>query len=179
MNAPGTPDSAAGVPPTLQEKLNELEILQQSLQDAKARADSYYEQLVRLTAEFENFRKRSEQRIEQARAVGRDEVVEKVLAFADALELAQRSVTPQTPAQSIIQGLKLLGSELDRLLKSLGVEPIDTHEKPFDPAWHEAVEQVESNKPEGTILGEIQRGYASHGRALRHARVRVSTRNSK
>ncbi len=175
MSAPEKND----IPDPLQEKLNELEILQQSLKEAKSKAGSYYEQIVQLTADFDNFRKRSEQRIEQARNVGREDVVEKVLAFADALELAQRSVTPQTSAQDILQGLKLLGSELDRLLKGLGVHPIDTHGKAFDPAWHEAVEQVESEKPDGTILGEIQRGYASNGKALRHARVRVSARNSK
>ena len=175
MNGPEKND----IPDPLQEKLNELAILQQSLKEAKSKAGSYYEQIVRLTADFDNFRKRSEQRIEQARDLGRADVVEKVLAFADALELAQRTVTPQTSAHDVLHGLKLLGTELDRLLKSLGVHPIETHGKKFDPAWHEAVERVESDKPEGTILGEIQRGYASNGRPLRHARVRVSAPNSK
>jgi molecular chaperone GrpE len=162
------------IPDQLQEKLNELLILQESLREAKAKADSYYEQLVRGAADFDNFRKRAEQRVEQSRTRGREEVAENVLAFADALERAQSSVTPQTPGQDVIHGLQLLHNEMEKLLRGLGVEPIKTKGAMFDPRWHEAVERVESEKPEGTIIEEVQRGYQVNDRVLRHARVRVS-----
>jgi len=162
------------IPDQLQEKLNELAILQESLREAKAKADSYYEQLIRLTADFDNFRKRSEQQLEQARGRGREEVVESVLAFADALERAQSSVTPQTPGKDILHGLQLLHGEMEKLLRGLGVEPIKTKGAMFDPLWHEAVERIESENPEGMIIEEVQRGYAVKDRVLRHARVRVS-----
>jgi molecular chaperone GrpE len=167
------------IPEPLEEKLNELTILQQSLEDAKAKGDSYYEQLVRLTADFDNFRKRSEQQLAEARRRGSEQVVENILSFADALDQAQRSVTPQTSAQDVLHGLQLLGIEMGRLLKNAGVEPIQTQEAVFDPHLHEVVEQAESDKPEGTILGEIQKGYSINGRVLRHARVRVSAHHSK
>lgn len=163
------------VPDPVQEKLNELSILQESLQEAKAKAASYYDQLLRLAAEFDNFRKRSEADREKARGRGRDEVLQGLLAFADALDKAQAVVTPQTPAASVREGLSLLHAEMGRLLKDLGVEPIPTERASFDPGLHEAAESVESEEPEGTILGEVQRGYLLNGRVLRPARVRVAS----
>jgi len=162
------------VPEALEEKLAELKILQESLNEAKAKAQSYYDQLVRSAADFDNFRKRSEQRIEQARLQGKEEVLEKILTLSDALQQAQNSLTPQSLPNVILEGLKLLGKEMDKTLQGAGIEPIRTDHQKFDPHLHEAVERVPSAEPEGTILGEVQRGYMFDGHVLRHARVRVA-----
>ncbi len=162
------------VPDALEEKLSELKILQESFQEAKKKADSYYDQLVRLAADFENYRKRSEQRIEQARLAGKEEALETLLSFSDTLQHALHSLTPRTPADQVIEGLKILMGDMDKMLRGIGVEKIKTEDQMFDPHLHEAVDRIPSDKPEGTILEEVQRGYTLNGRLLRHARVRVA-----
>ena len=162
----------------LSEKLAELNILQESVQEFKKKAESYYDQLVRLTADFENYRKRTEQNIKHARLLGKEEILEKILALSDALQQAAASLTPQTPPSTVLEGLKLLSKEMDKTLQGAGIEPIKTEHQMFDPNFHEAVDRVNSDKPEGTILEEIQRGYMFDGRVLRHAKVRVAAPNA-
>lgn len=172
-------EETSDISPALQEKLAELKILQESVLEAKGKADSYYDQLLRLTADFDNFRKRCDQRIEQARAQGKEEMLENVLSFADALEQAQRSITPDTPVENVVQGLKLLAGQMEKMLKANGMSRIPTKKMMFDPHLHEAVERAVSMEPEGMILEEVQAGYSLNGRVLRHARVRVASPNTK
>lgn len=157
-----------------EEKVSELEILQQSLEEKKRQAEDYYDQLVRLRAEFDNFRKRSEREKQNHLAWGKEEMLLKQIGLLDVLEHAANSARSSTNIESIRQGLDLIKREFAKMLTSEGVKEIESEGKKFDPAVHEAIERVASPEQEGTIIGVMQKGYMLNGRVVRPARVKVA-----
>ncbi|MCB4756003.1 MAG: nucleotide exchange factor GrpE [Elusimicrobia bacterium] len=163
--------------PELEQKLSELEILRQSLDEAKLKEKQMYDQLLRLGAEFENFRKRSEARIADARNAGREDVLIQVVGLFDALLHAEASCEKAKEVGPLKKGLHLLRQQFEKFLKDQGVVPIDTKGEKMNPHVHEAVAQVVNGEvEEGTILEEVQRGYKIFDRVLRPSRVSVATK---
>jgi len=163
--------------PELEEKLSELDILRQSLDQAKAKEKEVYEQLIRLAAEFENFRKKTEARIAEARRYGREDVLLGILPLTDALHQAESAVKDAKDTDSLKKGLALMAQQFDKFLKDQGLVPIKSLGEKLDPHRHEAVAQeVNDEKEDNLIVGEIQRGYTLEDRVVRPARVRVSTK---
>lgn len=157
-----------------EEKVSELDILSQSLEEKKKQADEYYDQLLRLKAEFENYRKRAEKEKQNHLLWGKEDVLLKQLNLLDVLEQAKQSTDTATNIESIKKGIELIYQEFVKMISSEGVTEIECLDKPFDPHLEEAVEQVESEKPEGTVVGVFQRGFRINGKILRPARVKVS-----
>lgn len=157
-----------------EEKLSELEILKQSLEEKAKESAEYYNQLLRLKAEFENFRRRNEKEKQNHLAWGKEDILLKQVALLDVMEQAAASTQAATNIESIKQGLELIKMEFVKMLSSEGVVEIDCLGKIFDPQLHEAVEQVESEAPEGTVTEVMQKGYMLKERVIRHARVKVS-----
>jgi len=98
----------------------------------------------------------------------------KQVGILDVLEQAAASTQTATNIESIKQGLGLIRQEFIKMLSSEGIVEIDCLNKPFDPALHDAVEQVESNEPEGTITEVMQKGYTLKDKLVRPARVKVA-----
>src|SRR4051812_25799453 len=94
--------------PELEEKLSELEILRQSLEESKTKEKDVFDQLLRQTAEFQNFRKRSESRIIESRKAGKEDVLLQIISLADALVQAELSNRKATDAEAIKKGLTLV-----------------------------------------------------------------------
>ena len=139
--------------------------------EAKARAnwDSY----VRAVAELENFRKRSERELDNARRYAIERFAQDLLPVADALEAAVQAAGAD--ASAIAAGVQATLRELQRAFEKAGIKLIDPAGQPFDPAWHEAmVAQESADQPPGTVLGVVQKGFSLNGRLLRPARVIVS-----
>ncbi len=158
----------------LQEKLSELAILQQSVEDQKAKAADFYDQLLRLRAEFDNYRKRVEKEKVEARAWGKQDVIMPLLALVDVFEQALAQAQRATDTKQVLVGLEFLHKNFSSFLKSEGLTPTDLSGKAFDPHVAEAVEQVEVEGDQvGQVLAEIQKGYSFNGRVIRPARVRV------
>src|ERR1051326_1245986 len=163
--------------PDLAEKLSELEILRQSLDEVKAKEKELYDQLLRLTAEYQNFRKRCETQIATARRSGREDVLLPVISLADAVRQAGDASEKAKDLESLKKGLRLLREEFDRFLLDQGLTPIETKGKMLDPHLHEAIAQVhDANLTEGAIVDEIQRGYTLNGQIVRPSRVRVAAK---
>ena len=161
--------------PELAEKLSELEILRQSLDQVKAKEKDLFDQLLRLNAEFQNFRKRSEQRITQARRAGKEDVLGAVISLADAMAHAQLSAENAKDVASLKKGIEMLKNQVDKFLADQGLVAIETKGQKMDPHRHEAIAQViDAGLEEGTIVDEIQRGYTMNGNVVRPARVRVA-----
>jgi molecular chaperone GrpE len=162
-----------------EQKLAELAILKQSLDDAKAKAEDYFNQLVRLKAEFENFRKRTEKEKADARRWGREEVVLRLIEILDVMEQADAAARKAADPKSIAAGLNMLFGEFRRFLKEEGVEEVaaPVGEK-YSPESHEALETAEEEGDGGAILEVYQKGYRFQGRLLRPARVKVSKSKS-
>jgi len=158
----------------LDEKLSELGILQQSLEEQKAKAVDYYDQLLRLKAEFDNYRKRVEKEKVEARQWGKQDVLMPLLSLVDVFEQAIAQAENAKDVKQVAVGLEFLHKNFSGFLKSEGLTPLDVVGKALDPHLAEAVEQVEVESDQlGQVLGEIQRGYSFNGRVIRPARVRV------
>jgi molecular chaperone GrpE len=157
-----------------EEKLSELEILQQSLEEKKKQADEYYDQLLRLKADFENFRRRTERDKQAHLQWGKEEILLKQIGLLDVLEHALQSARTSTNIESIQKGLELIRQEFAKMIYSEGIAEIESQGKKFDPSVHDAIEQVESDQPEGTVLETVQKGYQLNGRLIRPAKVKVS-----
>lgn len=143
---------------------------------AQEKTKEYYERMLRISAEFENYKKRSARETESFRKFANESILKDLLPVVDNLERAISSAAAgQGAEQCITEGVDLTLKEILRVLARYGVNPVEAQGKPFDPAIHEAVMQQESEEfPENTVLTEFQRGYTLHERILRPAMVVVS-----
>jgi len=134
------------------------------------------DRLMRRTADFENFRKRAERDRSDFLQFAGMEFVREMLPILDDFE---RALKTESADPSYAKGIHLIYTRLYDALKKMGLEPMDTVGKAFDPNLHQAVERVETDKAEDqSILGEFQRGYNFKGKLLRPAMVRVAVRPS-
>src|SRR5262245_11753013 len=142
----------------LDEKLSELAILQQSLEDQQAKAAEYYDQLLRLKAEFDNYRKRVEKEKTDARAWGKQDVLMPLLSLVDIFEQALEQAEKAKDVKQVSKGLEFLHKNFSSFLKSEGLSVVEVVGKTFDPHLAEAVEQVPvDNGQAGQVLSEVQK----------------------
>ncbi len=144
------------------------------------------DQLKRQAAEFQNYRRRTEQEKAQSVSLGKSLVISTMLDVIDDFERsleatnkAEEEVEGElSPTyQSLKNGVELVYQKLTGEINRLGVEPIEAEGQPFDEELHEAMMQQPAGDGEeaGIVLTEIQRGYRMGDRVLRHARVIVSS----
>ena len=145
-----------------------------ALEEEKAKLE---ERLVRLHADFDNFRKRTLREKQEALSYGHEQVVKDLLAVVDNLERAIEHASASSGAdfEGMLQGVDLVRRELLGVLAKHGVGPIEAEGEVFDPNLHEALAQVEDEKvPAGRVARVLQKGYRLRDRLLRPARVLVS-----
>jgi molecular chaperone GrpE len=141
----------------------------------KAERDELKDLLLRRQAEFDNFRKRSEKERSEYLQYAGMEIVREIIPILDDFE---RAMKVEGGTAEYTKGVELIYSHMYETLKKQGLEPIDTAGRSFDPHLHQAVERVETkDAPEGTILGEFQRGYNFKGKLLRPSMVKVAVRS--
>ncbi|MFA5975904.1 MAG: nucleotide exchange factor GrpE [Elusimicrobiota bacterium] len=172
-------DPKPEIGPELEEKLAELAILQQAVAEAKQRTAEYYDQLLRLKAEFENYRKRTEKEKADSRLWGKQDVLMPLLGLVDIFEQALAQTQSATDIKQVLTGLEILHKNFAGFLRAEGLQVLDVIGKPLDPHTAEAVERVETPPEQaGQVLAELQKGYAFQGRILRPSRVRVGVTKS-
>jgi molecular chaperone GrpE len=134
------------------------------------------EQYLRLSADFENFRRRTAEEKAEANSRARGDVIMSLLPLVDNFELARAQVKAETDGEAKINAAyQGLYRQLVDLLKSQGVDAVATEGAPFDPEVHEAIAREESAEvADGTVLQEFRKGFAMGGRLLRPAMVKVS-----
>jgi molecular chaperone GrpE len=134
------------------------------------------DRMLRLQAEFDNFRKRTErERMEFAEYAG-EQTVRALLPILDDLERALRAA-PEDAQDEFVKGVELIYTRLLDTLKRQGLETIETAGEKFDPHQHEAIQRVHSDEHEdGSIVQEYQRGYNFKGKLLRPSMVVVSVK---
>ena len=145
-------------------------------------ANDYFQQLLRLKADFENFRKRTDKEKPELIRFGRNEVLAKLLPLYDVMEQAHQEVQRRhatdggdETVKSLAKGLELIFKEFDKLFASEGVTPIEAEGKRYDPAFHDVMGAVErADVEDGTVLDVLQPGFLLDGKVLRHAKVRIS-----
>jgi molecular chaperone GrpE len=133
------------------------------------------DQLLRTLADFDNFRKRTRREISDAERVARDDLLRELLPVFDNLERASLHAGSSTDVRSLADGIGMVMHQFLDTLAKLGVERVVTVGQPFDPAVHEAVQQVESaDIPAGSIAQELLAGYHVGDRLIRPAMVVVA-----
>jgi molecular chaperone GrpE len=152
----------------------DLDALRQAVEESKKKAAEYFDQLLRLRAEFENFRKRADREKSDARAWGKQEVLMPLVGLIDVFEQALSQTQKAKDLKHVVQGLEMLHKTFTQFIKTEGLEPIETVGKPFDPLTSEAMAQQEVDEEQsGQVLEELQKGYRFQGKVLRPSRVRV------
>jgi molecular chaperone GrpE len=133
-----------------------------------------HDRYLRGQAEFQNFRKRVERERVELFEYASTEAVRTLLPVLDDFE---RALKVESSDREYVSGIELIYQRVYEALKKLGLEPMDSQGKPFDPQIHHAVEMVETEEaPDHTVLEEFQRGYNFKGRLLRPAMVKVAVR---
>jgi len=135
-----------------------------------------YDRLLRRQADFDNFRKRTERDRSDFLQYAGMEFVREILPVLDDFERALKVESADT---RYTKGVELIYSRLYEALKKMGLEPMDTVGKKFDPNLHQAVERVQTDDvPDQTILEEFQKGYNFKGRLVRPAMVKDAVKSS-
>ena len=133
------------------------------------------DRLVRLQADFENFRRRALREKTEAHQYGHQNLVKDLLSAVDNLDRAIEHARESAELEGLLQGVELVRRELLTALAKHGVTPVDALGKPFDPSLHEALAQVpDASVAPNTVVQELQKGYQLRDRLLRPTRVVVS-----
>lgn len=160
MSQDKAPDNAPGQAPEIDK--------------VRAERDDLRDLLLRRQAEFDNFRKRTDrERSEYLQWAGM-ETVKDLLPVLDDFE---RAMKVAGGSSDYVKGVEMIYTRMVETLKKLGLEPIDSVGKLFDPHQHQAIERVETDSaPDNTVLAEFQRGYNFKGKMLRPSMVKVSVK---
>ncbi len=150
--------------------------LEKKLEIAQQEAQANYDRLLRISAEFENYKKRSARELQDFRKFANEALLKELLPVVDNLELAVKTAREDGNGQeSLADGIDLTLKEILRVLNKFGVQAVEALNQPFDPVFHQAVVGEESDKhPKNTVIQELQKGYTLHDRLLRPSMVVVA-----
>ncbi len=131
-------------------------------------------QLLHLAADFENFKRQALRREQETRERAVRNVLEDLLPVLDNFERAVEAAATTSDVQSLKIGVEYILKQFQEAISNSGAQPIDAVGKPFDPAQHDAIEEIESDQKAGTVVQDVQRGYLYNDKVLRPSRVRVA-----
>ena len=141
----------------------------------KQKIEELEDRVKRQMAEFENFRKRTEKEKSAMYEVGAKSVIEKMLPVVDNFERGLAAIPEEEKGSAFADGMNMIYKQLLGELDKLGVKPIEAVGKEFNPDFHNAVMQVESEEYEsGVVAQELQKGYTYHDTVVRHSMVAVT-----
>lgn len=150
--------------------------LEEKLRIAEEETRETYDRFLRLSAEFENFKKRTAREMNDFRKYANDSLIQELLVVVDNLERAlQSSGDDQKPDNGVISGVEMTRDGILKIFEKFNVRPLAALDQPFDPKYHQAVmQEVVEGIQENTVTQELQRGYLMHDRLIRPAMVVVS-----
>ncbi|HMK52265.1 MAG TPA: nucleotide exchange factor GrpE [Thermodesulfobacteriota bacterium] len=163
-----------------QEKEKEIEELKKKLEEREKEFKEHHDRLLRLAADFENYKKRAAREKEDWTKFANEDLIKAILPFIDNLERAVNHAQKVADTGVLIEGVRLTLQQLLQALNKFGVTSFESVGKPFDPAMHEAMLVVETNQHEpNQVMEEFQKGYLLNNRLLRPATVSVSKSSEK
>jgi molecular chaperone GrpE len=144
------------------------------LAEKEKEAAANYDKYVRAVAELDNYKKRAAKEKADVLKFGKEEVIKDMLPFMDSLDRALEHAEKNADIKAFKEGLNLIQEQFLCCLKKHGVESIECAGKEFDPNFHEAMMQVDSeHHAENQVINDFQRGYLLNGRLLRPSKVSV------
>jgi len=146
-----------------------------ALEKAGKEAAENYDKFVRISAEFENYKKRSAKDRADLARYGNEQLIRDILPIVDSMERALKHVSNSDDLDAFVEGLKLIHEKLYITLEKNGVEKIETADRDFDPNFHEAMLQVDTDKydADNKIAEVFETGYLLNGRLLKPAKVSI------
>jgi len=156
-----------------EDPMKDLEV---QLEAKEQESKDNYDRVLRVSAEFENYKKRTSRELEEFRKFANQSLIKELLSVVDNLELAMNSTNGhQTIDQGLLQGLEMTHKEILKVFEKFNVKPIEAKGQVFDPTFHEAVMQEETDEVDpNTVVNELQKGYLIHNRLLRPSMVVVA-----
>ncbi len=150
--------------------------LKQALEEERDRAEENWQKVLRIQAEMDNLRKRSERDVENAHKFGVEKFAKELLSVADSLEMGlQAAGGDDASVEKIREGTELTLQMLKKGLEKFSVLEVDPIDQPFDPEKHQAVSmQPVEGKASNTVTAVLQKGYTLNSRLIRPAMVMVS-----
>ncbi len=150
--------------------------LEAKLESAQQEAQEAHDRFLRVSADFENYKKRTAREMEDFRKFANESLIKLLLPVVDNLERALDSEGENQHANnSIAEGVQMTLAEILKIFEKFHVKPVESLEKPFDPGFHQAVMQEENDShPDKTVLKELQKGYLMHDKLIRPSMVVVS-----
>ena len=163
-----------------EKKDDPLKDVEAKLASLKQEAKENYDRFLRVSADFENYKKRSLREMNDFRKFANESLVLAMLPVIDNLERALESTgDDQSENQSVVEGVQMTLSEILKIFEKFHVNQIESVGKLFDPGFHQAVMQQETdNHPHKTVLKELQKGYLMHDKLIRPAMVVVSKKKA-
>ncbi len=175
----GTADPAAGAQveadaaATSQDEAGDLNA---ELNAARQQAEENLARMLRVQADYDNFRRRTRQEKEDLLKYSSMKLIEQLLPVVDNFERAIHAAKDSKDPDAFAKGVDMIFKQFQQVLEHEGVEPMDVIGQPFNPEFHQAIMQVESDEhEEGVIVEEVQKGYIMKEKVLRPAMVKVSS----
>ncbi len=156
-----------------QQLLTEDEALEQQLEKAHTEVEEMQDKYLRLSAEFDNYRKRTMKEKAELILNGGEKAFTSILPVVDDMERALTTMEKVTDVEAVKEGMELIYQKFLSILAQNGVKRIDTKDQPLNTDFHEAVAIVAAPTPEqkGKILDTVQTGYTLNDKVIRHAKV--------
>jgi len=147
------------------------------LNSVKEQLAAEKDRLLRLSAEFENYKKRKQREIDEFKKFANETIFRQMLPVVDNLERAIASAEKDSDEGALLEGVKMIHRDILKLLEMFSVKVVKAGNEPFDPNFHQAVTRLETDEfPENTVTAVLQNGYLLHDRLIRPAMVVVSKR---
>jgi molecular chaperone GrpE len=153
----------------------ELGKLGQELENARKEKDEVFSRLQRVYADYANFQKRVPKNIADTVAYEKERFIRSFLPVLDNFDRTLREAQAAQNVEAVVQGVQIIRDQMLTILKSYGVETIESLNEKFDPARHEAmIRRSEPDKENDTVVEEFQKGYMLNGRVIRPSRVAIN-----
>ena len=168
-------ETPAAVEPEIVAEEDTVAELQDKLTQALDETTVHKEQYLRTLADMENLRKRTQRDKEDLAKYANENILREILPVIDNLERAVEHVEQAGNEDGLLEGVQMTLTQFSQLLNKFGVESVDAIGQPFDPAYHQAMGQLESEEqPVNTVVQQMQKGYQLNKRLLRPAFVMLA-----
>ncbi len=145
------------------------------LEEKEKEAQENYDRWLRAVAELENYKKRMTKEKLELSKYANEQLIKEILPIVDNLERAIEHSSNPKDSKALDDGIKMTAKQLITVLEKFGIKRIEALNEPFDPNYHEAIMQLETQKhEENIVLRELEKGYILHDRLIRPSRVAIS-----
>lgn len=153
---------------------------EKKIQQLEEQLASEKDKVLRLSAEFENYKKRKQRELDDFKRFANETVFKQLLTVVDNFERAIASTQDNSDPEGLLKGVELIHKEIVKLLETFSVKVVEAENQTFDPNFHQAVTQEETDEvPDNTVTQVLQKGYLLHDRLIRPAMVIVSKNKTK